>query len=348
MGSASRCRRRCQPHHQYIHAANSLATRSPECPSQSGIGCPGGQALFSTSANAAAIRSEALPTNRLVPRRTVIGRSVFSRSVKHGTPSTDVSSCNPPESVSTTAAPLTREIVSRYGCGPRQISRSWPGAMQVGDATSLRHRYRPRVNRKHQRQITGEIEEQANEARERGRVVNIGRPVESDNAVFSIRETKFFRGAFFPGGWKMHQQRVDHDVPDQSNAFIGHALMAQIRDPTLLRDQQQFGYRISEEPVDLFRHRPVEATQSGLDVDDGDAQLDGRERAGDGAVDISEHDRRRRLRGHGVRFVAFDDARGLCAVAAGPDFEIHMGLAECRAPRRRRRSSPDRSAGRCG
>ena len=27
-----------------------------------------------------------------------------------------------------------------------------------------------------------------------------------------------------------------------------------------------------------------------------------------------------------MRFVAFDDARRLCAVAAGPYFEIHMGL----------------------
>ena len=40
---------------------------------------------------------------RFVPLVTVIGRSVFSRSVRQGTPRAVLSSCAPPESVSTAA-----------------------------------------------------------------------------------------------------------------------------------------------------------------------------------------------------------------------------------------------------
>src|SRR5438067_2536441 len=45
-----------------------------------------------------------VPARRFVPSVMVTGRSVFSRSVTHGTPSTVVSSCTPPESVSTMRA----------------------------------------------------------------------------------------------------------------------------------------------------------------------------------------------------------------------------------------------------
>ncbi len=47
----------------------------------------------------------------------VTGRSVFSRSVRQGTPSTVVSSCTPPESVSTMRAPSLIERKSRYPSG---------------------------------------------------------------------------------------------------------------------------------------------------------------------------------------------------------------------------------------
>ena len=57
------------------------------------------------------------PTTRLVPPRTVTGRSVFSRRVRHGTPRTVASSCNPPESVIIIRADRFRVIMSRYPMG---------------------------------------------------------------------------------------------------------------------------------------------------------------------------------------------------------------------------------------
>jgi hypothetical protein len=49
------------------------------------------------------------PSKVFVPCVTVTGRSVLSRSVKHGMPSAVVSSCTPPESVTTAAAPASSE-----------------------------------------------------------------------------------------------------------------------------------------------------------------------------------------------------------------------------------------------
>src|SRR5207302_10313624 len=52
--------------------------------------------------------SGSVPATMLVPSSTVIGRSVFSRTVMHGTPSAVVSSCRPPLSVSTNFASFQR------------------------------------------------------------------------------------------------------------------------------------------------------------------------------------------------------------------------------------------------
>ena len=89
------------------HRLITAATRHPARPSHSG-GSSGGRGGSSSAARAAAPRS-ARSTRRLVPWVIVTGRSVLGRTVRHGTPSTVVSSCRPPLSVTTRAAPATRE-----------------------------------------------------------------------------------------------------------------------------------------------------------------------------------------------------------------------------------------------
>jgi hypothetical protein len=61
----------------------------------------------------ARIAPRSQPTRVLVPCSTVIGRSVFSRIVRQGTPRAVVSSCRPPESESTSFAPASRPSISR-------------------------------------------------------------------------------------------------------------------------------------------------------------------------------------------------------------------------------------------
>ena len=115
-----------------------------------------------------------------------------------------------------------------------------------------------------------------------------------------------------------------------------------------LGHEQQVGDRVGHEPVDLLRHRPVEAAEAGLDVRHRDPQLHRRQRAGDGRVDVAEHDRRvgpaspagapRSARGcaRSARRATPSPPRGARRAAGSELLEEHLG--SCRG----------RSAGRCG
>ena len=74
-----------------------------------------------------------VPTIRLEPISAVMGRSVDSRSVRHGTLRMVVSSCMPPESVSTIRAEAvslrksmypTGSIIRRLGMSAREDTAS--------------------------------------------------------------------------------------------------------------------------------------------------------------------------------------------------------------------------------
>ncbi len=52
-------------------------------------------------------------TSTFVPSVIVTGRSVLSRTVKHGMPNAVVSSCSPPESVTTANADCTRSSIAK-------------------------------------------------------------------------------------------------------------------------------------------------------------------------------------------------------------------------------------------
>ena len=69
------------------------------------------------SATSGNTRPSSSPTKVLVPVSTVIGRSVLSLRVRQGIPRTVVSSCTPPESVSTARAPSRRLRNSMYPNG---------------------------------------------------------------------------------------------------------------------------------------------------------------------------------------------------------------------------------------
>ena len=72
--------------------------------SQSGGTCPCFPSPARIRAASPRRRFTSCPTRTFVPRVTVIGRSVFSRTVRHGTPRKVVSSWMPPESVMTRTA----------------------------------------------------------------------------------------------------------------------------------------------------------------------------------------------------------------------------------------------------
>ena len=66
-------------------------------------------------------------TNWFAPHATVSGHSVVSRTVRHGTPSAALSTCNPPESVTTACAASIRSSISRYPTGSIILTASVSG-----------------------------------------------------------------------------------------------------------------------------------------------------------------------------------------------------------------------------
>ena len=105
---------------------------------------------------------------------------------------------------------------------------------------------------------------------------------------------------------------------------------------------------VGDDPVDLLRHRAVEAAQARLDVADREPEPLGAERRGEGRVDVArDQDEVRRLVAQdGLE--ALDHPRGLLRVRPRADAEHVVGLRAPRARRRRSPTSPGRSAGRCG
>ena len=113
-----RARPRCRTSAELAGRGSPPAARAPACPSQSGIAAPG----FGSSSSVGDLGDPLRAARRarvFVPSSTVTGRSVESRSVKQRTPSADVSSCTPPESVSTKRGlgleAEEREVAERLG-----------------------------------------------------------------------------------------------------------------------------------------------------------------------------------------------------------------------------------------
>ena len=83
------------------------AIREPARPSQNRGTEPTLASPLSSACDASRIASADGSINWFVPRTQVIGLSVVVRTVRQGSLSAVVSSCNPPESVITNVAPIT-------------------------------------------------------------------------------------------------------------------------------------------------------------------------------------------------------------------------------------------------
>ena len=97
-----------------------------------------------------------------------------------------------------------------------------------------------------------------------------------------------------------------------------------------IRNQQQIGDRVGDNPVDLLGHRAVEAAQPRLDVGHRDPQFHRRERRGHGRVDVAHHHQpiepaaaNRPVLEHLLH--PLQDAGRLHRVAARTDFQRDIG-----------------------
>src|SRR5665213_1807318 len=86
------------------NSSTSRTTRYADLPSQPGIAEPFLYRSWRMSSISAFALTKSVPTRVFVPSDNVEGLSVFSLTVRHGIPNHEVSSCMPPESVTTSLA----------------------------------------------------------------------------------------------------------------------------------------------------------------------------------------------------------------------------------------------------
>ena len=202
--------------------------RSEAFPSQSAGQGSGAPEARSCKAASKSLRRRARVVSRFEPSLIVIGRSVFGRSVRHGTPSTVVSSCIPPESVSTHARPrprpMTVEVAERLDRLHAAGGLSAPREAEVREPLP-----RPRVDREDERQRAATTSEQARHDRRRATRASstFDGPVQRHEHVARATRGPGVRQRA-PAPLEVASERVDHHVADLADALLGDALAAQV------------------------------------------------------------------------------------------------------------------------
>jgi hypothetical protein len=83
------------------------------------------------------------------------------------------------------------------------------------------------------------------------------------------------------------QKRVDHHVAHQVDPLLRDTFAPEVLHAALLRAEQQVADGVGEDAVDLLGHRPIEAAQARLDVDERDPELRSHQTARDRAVHVA-------------------------------------------------------------
>jgi len=200
-----------------------------------------------------------------------------------------------------------------------------PRSDEVFESHSTHGAARARMHGEDQRQLLRELMQQAQQLTKHCGIVDIRRPVQRHEPISPTVETERRGRAARTRDRQLREETVDHHVADQADLRVVYSFALQVRYTAWLGYQKQVRHGVGEQPVDLLWHRAVEAAKSCLDVRHRNAELDGSQRAGNRAVDISEHHSPVRPPLHQVRLVSLDDARRLDAMRTGSDVEMNVG-----------------------
>ena len=162
--------------------------------------------------------------------------------------------------------------------GPVALGLDHPHVAAQGHALALERHSRPRVDRQHDRAVGSRNDlEQSRPAADRGRLPVLG-PMDGGEQVLARAERDRL-AVCVPKLERLEHRRVTnlgedasgevlHQVADLDHPF-GDALGCQVCDGSRRRREQPPAQVVSDNPVDLLGHPPVERAQPGLNVRDG-------------------------------------------------------------------------------
>ena len=137
------------------------------------------------------------------------------------------------------------------------------------------------MQREDERQALADVAQHFEQRPERGRVVDVGRPVQRDDAVTAARRRtptgRRRRAAAFPAGGTASARLASSEsiitLPTKCTRDGVDALAREVVVRHALGRVEQIGDLVGQHPVDFLRHRAVEAAQARLDVGDRHALL---------------------------------------------------------------------------
>jgi hypothetical protein len=117
---------------------------------------------------------------------------------------------------------------------------------------------------------------------------------------------------------------INHDISDEMNTLAGPAFSQKIFNGVFFGHKQIIGQRIGQHTIDFFGHGTVEAAQTRLDVDDLDADFDGRERSCDRGINVSDNEEEVRPSLKQYDLDSLKYFRGLPSMGARTHFKVDV------------------------
>src|SRR5436309_733787 len=183
------------------------------------------------------------------------------------------------------------------------------------------------MDREDDREVTAYFLEGAEELVQGVRVVHVrGAMQRQDRVALSVEWQPVEDGRGLPARLE-RQQRVDHDIADEMDLRGRDALPKKVDPGVFLGDEEQIRDGVREQAVDFFRHRPVEAAEPRLDVDEREAELDGGDGGGQGGVHVADAEYECGPYPGQQRLQTLHDLRSLDGVGARSDTEV---VVRCR------------------
>ena len=142
------------------------------------------------------------------------------------------------------------------------------------------------MNREDDRILLLDPVDNAEDAGEGFRVVDVARTVKRHHAVIARFDVHFAKSRKFFRTFEMGKERVGDHAPDVKNLVAVAPFPPQIGDCRGFGTEEETADRIGDDPVDLFGHGSVAAPQARLNVDERYPQVDRCQAAGDRAADI--------------------------------------------------------------
>ena len=147
-----------------------------------------------------------------------------------------------------------------------------------------------RVDRKHEGNLLADLCQRLHDRRRPFRVVDVAGAVQRDEAVVSRHAQARSHRARIEA-WSDFLERIDHGIPHEMDAIGRASLVSEVVDSLGTGHEVQIGERVGHDAIDLLRHAPIEAPQSGFDVSDGDVEFRCSEGCSERRVDIAiDHD----------------------------------------------------------